>query len=255
MSYLIELPAFAGPFDLLFHLIEQDEINIWDIPIARITEQYLAYIDTLTELDLDVAGEYLVMAATLLAIKARLLLPAAPSGSEEEGEAAADPRLALVARLLEYRQYKEAGQALRHIITSREKLYPRGYNRAPGPAPPIYAHPVGDATTADLLQALRTVLSIYRPPAPEAAIPREYVSVDERVSQLRRIMARRRITSFQSLLPPQPTRRDVVVTFLALLELVRTGFCAAVQEQLFGPIELAQPAASAGMQLADGRQA
>ncbi len=240
MSYQIRLPVFEGPFDLLFHLIEQEEINIWDIPIARITGQYLDYLCSLTELDLDVAGEFLVMAATLLAIKARLLLPAPPCEDEEatDGMAEPDPRLTLVARLLEYRRFKEAGQTLRQLAAGRDRLFPRGFSRIAGRVAPLFTRPVGDLTVPDLAAAMQTVLAAYRPPAPADVLPRRQVSVADRVTELRKILSKRQVVAFRDILPPHPSRYDIVVSFLALLELVRLDVCAAVQQGLFGPIEL-----------------
>jgi len=239
MSYHISLPMFEGPFDLLFHLIESEEIDIWDIPIARITEQYLEYIVSLAELDLSIAGEFLVMAATLLAIKARLLLPVTTeSTTNEEEQQNSDPRLSLVARLLEYRRFKEAGLTLSQLASGRDKLYPRGYARSVTPVKPLFTRPIGDVTLAQLAKAMQTVQAIYEPPASTTAIPGRRLSVIERIDQLQRLLLKKECMSFSDLFSSQATRADIVVTFLALLELVRQGLCVAVQQQQFGPIEL-----------------
>lgn len=236
MSYQVRLPEFEGPFELLFHLIEREEVDIWDIPIARITEQYLEYIASIQELDLELAGEFLVMAATLLALKARLLLPS-PSGPDgETGEA--DPRLELVERLLEYRRFKETAQALRELAAGRDRLYPRGNMALPPEMTPRFTNPVGQCTVADLLKAMYDVLTAYSPPPPVVAVPRRIITVEGRLEELSAIFALRPFCSFYSLLPSQPTRQDVVVTFLALLELVRQGMLRTAQEHPFGTIDV-----------------
>jgi segregation and condensation protein A len=238
MSYQVCLPIFEGPFELLFHLIEKDEVAIWDIPIAHITEQYLDYITTLQELDLEVAGEFLVMAATLLAIKARSLLP--PAETEDTDEIQADPRLELVNRLLEYRRFRSAAQTLNACQTGRDRLYPRGYTAVPESMRPLFTRPVGNATLADLTAAMRVVLDAYQPPAPTVAIPRRVLTVDGRISAIKHMLMQYPHCTFQSLLPEHPTKQDIVVTFLALLELVRRGLLRVMQSEPFGNIDLSR---------------
>lgn len=237
MSYQVRLPVFEGPFELLFHLIEQEEVAIWDIPIARIAEQYLEYIATMQELDLELAGEFLVMAATLLAIKARLLLPQ-PEADEAATEEAVDPRMELVARLLEYRRFREAAHELSQLGAGRDRLFARGYTPPPVGLAPLYTRPIGKATISDLAHAMRVVLEAYQPPPPTVAVPRRRLTVEGRVADLQAMFARNPFCSFHSLLPKRPTRQDVVVTFLALLELIRRGMLRAKQPTPFGSIDV-----------------
>jgi segregation and condensation protein A len=238
MSYQVRISVFEGPFDLLFHLIEQEEVEIWDIPVARITEQYLEYLAAIDELDLESAGEYLVMAATLLAIKARLLLPTPLSESEEcEG---VDPRLELVSRLLEYRRYREAAAALADLAVGRDLLHPRGRTQYSDWSQPRFPRPVGEATVDDLQRAMREVLNAYQPPPPTVAIPRRVVTIEGCIRDIEQAVQAKPFCSFRHLLPATPTRQDVVVTFLALLELIHRGLLSAEQSEIFGPIEISR---------------
>jgi segregation and condensation protein A len=230
----VKLEVFEGPLDLLLHLIKKNEVQITDIPIATITDQYLAVLEDLPELNLDGAGEYLVMAATLTYIKSRMLLPPDP---DEEGEGEEDPRAELVQQLLEYQRYREAAADLgsrrlldRDVFAARGEPAPGENVDAPGPR-------VRDASLADLLDALRDVLVRLRPP-PAHAIVAAGLSVEECVE---RILARFALGSgveFADVFEPESSRGDVVVTFLALLELIRLKVIRAVQHERFGPIEL-----------------
>jgi segregation and condensation protein A len=237
MDYQVRIAEFEGPFDLLFHLLEQEKVDIWDIPIARITEQYLAYLATIDELDLESAGEFLVMAATLLTIKARLLLPA-PSCESEEAAEETDPRRELVNRLLIYRQFREAASVLAELAMGRDLLYPRGNIVHPDWRRPRFSRPVGKATVEDLLGAMHEVVNAYQPPPPTVAVPRRTVTVDGCINRIEHVLQKGSIHSFRSLLPSVPTRQDLIATFLAVLELVHRGLLRASQAELFGPIEI-----------------
>ena len=157
MSYRVKLDIFEGPLDLLLHLVKKNEVEIADIPVATITDQYLAYLDILQQLDLDVAGEYLVMAATLLHLKSRLLLPGDETGDEEEGE---DPRAELVRQLLEYQRFKEAAD----LLNRRDLLERDVFVRAPLlDETDAEADAVYDVSLGDLLDALQEVLKRAAP--------------------------------------------------------------------------------------------
>jgi segregation and condensation protein A len=230
----VKLDVFEGPLDLLLHLIKKNEVQITDIPIATITDQYLAMLEELPELNLDGAGEYLVMAATLMYIKSRLLLPADP---EDDAETEADPRAELVQQLLEYQRYREAAADL-----GARRVLDRDVFAAPGEPEPA-ADPadqrlrVRDASLADLLDALRGVLARLAPPAAHAIVT-PGLSVAQCVE---RILARFVVGSrveFAEVFSPQADRGEVIVTFLALLELIRLKVVRAVQHDRFGPIQL-----------------
>ena len=176
MAYQIHLPIFEGPFDLLFHLIKQQKIDLKEIPIAEITEQYLNYLTALEEIDLDMAGEFLVMAATLLSIKVRMLLPE-PAAADETEEEPVDPQQLLIARLLEYNRYKEAAAELDRLSRGREKLFPRGAVIPLSSLGCRYTRPVGDLTVRDLKAAMESLSAVAEPPDLTPIIPEVRVTV------------------------------------------------------------------------------
>lgn len=233
--YHVKLEVFEGPLDLLYHLVEEEEIDIWDIPIARITEQYLAYLDAMRELNIEVAGEFLVMAARLLYIKAKMLLPETPNADGAEDED--DPRMDLAAALLEYKLFKEAAGRLGELGEGRWAFVGRPPEVAPQGIRPVFDDPAGGRGAVDLAKAFARVLSSLRPPKP-IPLPRAFVSVAEKVSQLRQLFTRRRRVAFDSLFSRDAGRPEVIATFLALLELIRRGVLAARQDGLFGPITI-----------------
>jgi segregation and condensation protein A len=231
MSYEVKLERFAGPLDLLLHLIQRDEIDIYDIPIAHITRQYLDYIELMRMLDLDVAGEFLVMAATLMRIKAKMLLPTPPPGEEEE----IDPRDELVQRLLEYRQFKEAADTLKGHEERRRLAYERG--RVPGDedAGPL---PLAPATLFHLLDALNRVLARL-PARTVMELEGEAYDIEEKIASIHHRVRISGRMSFETLLGECRSRLEMIVTFLALLELLKMNRVQAVQSENFGEIELA----------------
>jgi segregation and condensation protein A len=218
-AYAVKLPAFEGPLDLLLHLIRQNEMDITDIPIALIGQQYLAYIELMRELNIDVAAEYLVMAATLALIKSRMLLP--PEESEEEGEEI-DPRSELVARLLEYQRFKEAAETL-----SRRRLLGRDIFEAHGPVP----DPIPDADREievglfELIEAFRRVLEDARDGDTLHAVETENVTVRERMIHVMEVLEQVENIEFMEIFKSRsgaaPSVPLVVATFLAMLELAR----------------------------------
>src|SRR5262249_13836143 len=208
--------------------------QITDIPIATITDQYLGMLEELPELNLDGAGEYLVMAATLMYIKSRLLLPADP---DEEAEPEADPRAELVQQLLEYQRYREAAADL-----GSRRILDRDVFAAPGePEPgedPAAGRPrVRDASLADLLDALGGVLVRLTPPAAHG-LPAPGLSVLQCIERILGRFALGPRVEFAEVFAPDAGRGEVIVTFLALLELIRLKVLRAVQHDRFGPIEL-----------------
>lgn len=231
--YHVKLEVFEGPLDLLYHLVQEQEIDIWDIPIARITEQYLQYLDAMRELDIEVAAEFLVMAARLVYIKAKMLLPDQREATEEEE--GGDPRAGLAEALQEYALFKEAARRLSELGEGRDALLPRPHSFALPKGAPVYEDPTGGLTVEQLAEAFRKVLDSRKPPRP-IPIPSVKVSVAEKVAALRRFFGLRRRALFTSLFPQRATRPEIVATFLALLELVRRRFVLARQEEPFGPI-------------------
>jgi segregation and condensation protein A len=229
-AYRVRLDLFEGPLDLLLHLIKKNELDVTNIPVAMVTEQYLSHLDLMRELNLDVAGEYLVMAATLLLIKSRLLLPSDPSEEDEEH----DPRADLVRQLLEYQRYREAAAALHDRPRLGRDVFPRETN-AEGIEPDPDAPPRLRVTTWQLMEAFRAVLARARPD-PVHEVESEPVSLRERMQSMLHALRVARSMTFESLFDERSTRRFVIVTFLGLLELVRLGAVEAVQEDRWGPI-------------------
>jgi len=228
--YRVRLDVFEGPLDLLLHLIKKSEVEITDIPIAQITEQYLGYLDMLRDLSLDVAGEFLVMAATLTLIKSRMLLPP----SEDEDAEEPDPRAELVQQLLEYQRYREAALAL----AERPLLHRDVFVREPLDDPEVTASgsaPPLRVTVWELLEAFRAVLQRARPAAVHEVIT-EGISLRDRARALLEALRATRRLDFESLFAEDGTRLEVIVTFLALLELMKLGAVRATQGERCGPI-------------------
>jgi segregation and condensation protein A len=242
MSYQVKLEIFEGPLDLLLHLVKKAEVDLYDIPIARITDQYLRYLALLQEMRLDVAGEYLVMAATLTYLKSRMLLPPAAGEAEEPEE---DPRAALVQQLLEYQRYREAALSLgERAVLGRDV-----FRRQPGaPADPAREDgmPLCEVSLADLLEAFREVLARAQRERFHEIVTEE-VSVAECVEVILRRLEADGSLRFRDLFAGVPSRARLVATFLALLELVRRQAVRARQETDGGDI-LLLPRAFAGEQ-------
>jgi segregation and condensation protein A len=229
----VSLPMFEGPLDLLLHLIKKNEVKITDIPIATITDQYLALLEEMPELNLDGAGEYLVMAATLTYIKSRMLLPAPP----DDEEAAEDPRAELVQQLVEYQRFREVAVALgERSVLNRDVFVGGGEVPEPG-LPGEEPLAVRDASLGDLLDALRDVLRRLRPPPAHEVRP-EALSIEECVARILAHFALGETVAFGSLFAPEAHRAEVIITFLALLELIRLRVLRARQPEQFGEIVL-----------------
>ncbi len=237
MSYEIHLDVFQGPFDLLLHLIEKNQVDIYDIPIAEITRQYLDYLRAMESLDLEIASSFLVMAAQLLAIKARLLLPKPSLLAVEEEEE--DAREELVRDLLEYKRYKEAAACLEQLAQEQSRFLAR-----PNEAAlylPLFAapHPLAGKTLADLTAAFQAVLARWEEQEPVLAIAQEEVTVrDKREEIYQALCASPTGCSFSRVFASCRRRTEMVVTFLALLELIRQKILHASQNQAFGEIYL-----------------
>jgi segregation and condensation protein A len=234
-AYTVKLESFEGPLDLLIHLIRKNEVDIYDIPISLITEQYLAYLELLQELNLDVAGEFLVMASTLIHIKSRTLLPRPdPSQSDELEE---DPREALVRRLLEHQKYKAAAELLHDRETLRGAQFMRPDASVADAAGDEY-EPELEVDLFTLLTAFRGVLerANRRPPM---VIPPEQISIEDRMQQLLGRLSETEACGFEDLFEDgDGSRPFVIVTFLALLEMIRLKLIRVFQSGGFGPIRV-----------------
>lgn len=242
MDYKVKLDRFEGPLDLLLFLIKKEEINIYDIPIAQITQQYLDYIRMLEFLNLELAGEFLLMAATLMRIKARMLLPRQPDEVEEED----DPRRDLVQQLLEYQKYKEASTNLEAMEYQRRLLFVRPEMALGEDAIEVeYSY-----SLFDLICAFKKVLD--RAEERYLEVKAEGVSLEERIESLRLRIAEAEVIAFADLFEAYSTKADLVVTFLALLEILRTGFATVKQTRAFGEIWIHRITAAPAEQSANG---
>jgi segregation and condensation protein A len=232
----IQLPVFEGPLDLLLYLIRRDRIDIHDIPIAPITRQYMEYLDVMRELNLDVAGEFMVMAATLIHIKSKMLVPVEPT--EVEGEEAEDPRDALVQRLLEFERYKAAAGV----------LYQKGQIRAATWTRPDTVLPAFDDAGEEMLEAgLFDLISAFkelldrRKTLLAHEVSGEGKSVEARMDEVLALLREGQSVDFLELFEGQGTKADMIVTFLALLELIRLKTVKVYQRGVFGPIRVFRP--------------
>lgn len=235
MSYTIKLPAFEGPFDLLLHLIRVNEMDIYDIPVAEITSQYLAYIEMMRELDLEVAGEFLVMAATLLHLKARMLLPVPPEPEDQEEEI--DEILSareLVRQLVEYRKFKEAAAVMRVYEDQAAKTL---YRTVPPPPPPQEEEQELSVEVDLLFKAFARVLRFVDSPAYNPVLTEQY-TVEEKLEYLQDIIVEGEDVDLEQVLKRCFSRQEVIVTFLAVLELCRMKRVQIQQSSAFDKILL-----------------
>ena len=232
-AYPVRLQNFEGPLDLLLHLIKKHEVNIYDIPIALITSQYLEYIDLMQELNLDVAGEFLVMAATLIHIKSRTLLPRPDPTQEDPDE---DPREALVRRLLEHQKFKAAAE----LLHERETLHSAQWTRADGPVLEIAGEapePEVEVDLFSLISAFRAVVERAKA-RPKVYLPAEQIPIEDRIEQLLSRLSETEACGFEDLFEDVQTRAGLVVTFLALLEMIRLKLIRVFQSGVVGPIRV-----------------
>jgi segregation and condensation protein A len=229
VSTSVQLEIFEGPLDLLLHLIKKNEVSIIDIPIATITEQYLATLELMENLSLDVAGEFLVMAATLIHIKSRMLLPAGDDeADEEEG---IDPREELVRRLLEYQRYKEAAAELEQ----RDLLARDVFVRSATPTEEVGPRGFREVSVFELLGALKRIID-HLPKDSVHEVALDKITVREKMTLLLETLRVHGSVFFESLFAAVKSRNEVVVTFLAMLELVKVQAIRIFQEEMAGPI-------------------
>jgi segregation and condensation protein A len=234
-AFPVKLSNFEGPLDLLIHLIKEHEVNIHDIPIALITAQYLEAIALLQELDLDIAGEFLVMAATLIHIKSKMLLPRPDTAAGVDGEAE-DPRDALVRRLLEHEKFKAAAG----LLHEREQLRAAQWLRPDGRVAEIAGadyEPEIEVDLFSLLTAFQAVVQRLKQ-RPKVRLPPEQLSVEARIEQLLERLSETHACGFEDLFADAHDRAGLIVTFLALLEMIRLKLVRVFQSGTFGPIRV-----------------
>jgi segregation and condensation protein A len=232
-AYAVKLASFQGPLDLLIHLIKKNEVNIYDIPIALITAQYLEYIELMEELNLDVAGDFLVMAATLIHIKSRMLLPRPDPAQEDEEE---DPRQSLVERLLEYQKYKTAANLLHERETLRSAQWQRPDQAVADIAGEV-VEPELEVDLFSLMAAFKAVLDRAKQ-RPTVPIPGAQISIEDRMAQLLARLSESQACGFEDLFEDAADKPALIVTFLALLEMIRLKVVRVFQAGMFGSIRV-----------------
>src|SRR4051812_1563675 len=246
-EYKVKFEVFEGPLDLLLYLIKREEVDIYEVNLTSLAGQFIEYIDTMRLLDLEIAGEFLVMAATLMFIKSRELLlveQRAETEPEEEGE---DPRWELIRQLVEYKKFKDAASQLQVLEFRQEDVFARVPGKLEFEAEAIPTR--GDASIFDLVNAVTSILKRFNKRDDLRDIFEDKWSVSEKIEHLMRAASERATMKFSELFAGVTSRTEVVVTFLALLELIRLKQLTAVQSDAFGEIEicrsLPEPAAPA----------
>jgi segregation and condensation protein A len=230
-TYRVRLPIFEGPLDLLLFLVKKNEYDIFDIPIAEITRQYMEHIEIMKVLNLDIAGEYLVMAATLAHIKSKMLLP--PDRTEDQEEEELDPRMELALKLAEYERFKDAARQLDEFDILLRDVFLRGGKMVLEDE----EDKLTDLTLFELVAALQKVLLA----APKETVHQIIVgelTIQEKMAELSQLISERGEMVFEELFVGEPSRMTIVVTFLALLELIKARIVRIYQAQPFGTIRL-----------------
>ena len=230
-TYQITLPFFDGPMDLLLYLIKEHQLDIYDIPISKITKEYLAYLEIMRTLNLDIAGDFLVMAATLMQIKSRMLLPIDPSLEQPEE----DPRLELMRRLIEYKKFRDAADQLSDLEKIKTHLLPRNVSldlKREGEEEHLE-----EVTLFGLLAAFKDVL-IHSQEDMTAELSRPEITVTQKINDLVDLLQKNQRIAFRPFLTACRTKIEKIVSLLALLELIRLRLVRAVQGKIFGEIEI-----------------
>ncbi|HTY88629.1 MAG TPA: segregation/condensation protein A [Candidatus Acidoferrum sp.] len=235
-EYKVQFEVFEGPLDLLLYLIKKEEVDIYQVNLTRLATQFIEYIDLMRQFDLDIAGEFLVMASTLMYIKSRELLPVDQQvqvEGEEEGE---DPRWELIRQLVEYKKFKDAAARLQVLEAQQENIFPRvpGKLEFETAAPP----PKPDVSIFDLLHAVSSVLQRFGQRETPGDIFEDKWTVSEKIEFVLRLVAERGTVRFTELFAGAANRAEVICTFLALLELIRLRQLVCAQAEEFGEIEI-----------------
>jgi segregation and condensation protein A len=249
MEYKVQLEVFEGPLDLLLHLIKKDEVDIYNIPIARITTQYMEYLDLMKMIIPDVAGEFMVMGATLMYIKSRMLLPQDQQVSDPEAPAdELDPRWDLIRQLVEYKKFKEAAEHLHAKEVLQESVYTRQQSTLGFEAPVEENSVLGEVSIFDLLNAFNKVLKRADQAENLQEIFEDKYTVSDKIDFILKLTAVEERTTFGRLFEGMASRTEIIVTFLAILELIRLKQLRVVQAESFGEIDIVRVKEEAGDQ-------
>jgi segregation and condensation protein A len=235
-EYKVQFEVFEGPLDLLLYLVKKEEVDIYEVDLTKIATQFIEYLETMRQLDLEVAGEFVVMAATLMYIKSRELLPVDQQVQAEGEEDEEDPRWELIRQLVEYKKFKDAAAQLHERETEQEKIFPRlpgkpEFEPAPSPPPQV--------SLFDLISAVSNILKRFQDRNESLRdIYADKWTVSEKIESLRKLIQERPRARFSELFEHTTSRSEVVVTFLALLELIRLKVLAVSQPEPFSEIEI-----------------
>src|SRR5256714_4920170 len=238
-DYKVKLEVFEGPLDLLLYLIKRDEIDIYDISLERITRQYLEYLQAFKELQIDIAGEFVVMAANLIYLKSRSLLPLDQQPPEEDADED-DPRWDLIRQLIEYKKFKEAAAQLHDRALEQERIFTRDGGNVASSETPMPLHEVG---IFQLIHAFQEVIKRVEAREDLREIFGERFSVSDKIEKILERVANGASVRFSELFGQIVSRVEIVVTFLALLELIRLNQVRVLQRKIFDEIEIAAIAA------------
>ena len=232
MPYKVKLDAFEGPLDLLLFLIKKSEVDIYDIPISEITQQYLAYIEIIQLLDIEAAADFILMAATLMRIKAQMLLP---RPEVEELEEIEDPRQELVYRLLEYKRFKDIALDLAGRESEARRIFPRGGFKIEHNGFDEELLKSSEVTLFDLVAAFKAIVE-KRTQVPVHRIEEINVTIEDRMAAVMAVIESRPQVEFSELFSPEDDRIVLIVTFIAVLELIKQRLLRAVQSESFGKL-------------------
>ena len=235
-EYKVQFEVFEGPLDLLLYLIKKEEVDIYEVNLTKLATQFIEYIDLMRVFDLEVAGEFLVMASTLMYIKSRELLPADQQVAVEGEDESEDPRWELIRQLVEYKKFKDAAAQLQTLEARQENIFPRlpGKLELENPAP----LPKPDVSIFDLLNAVNSVLKRFGQREGDGAIFEDKWTVSEKIEFILRVLAERGSMRFSELFATAANRSEVICTFLALLELIRLKQILCAQPEAFAEIEI-----------------
>ena len=234
MTYKIQLENFEGPLDLLLYFIRRDELDIYDIPIAKITKDFISIVEEWKRLNLLVAGDFIVMASTLMRIKAKMMIPR--QELNDEGEII-DPRAELIQQLIDYRRYRNAAEKLKNMSDTRKQFFPRQFQQELVNSEKNLVPILNDITLYELAKIFKKVLE-KRPIVSQFELNREPIRLDKQKEMILKYFDGEGRLNFTILLKNLKTRLELIVTFLAVLDLIQEGNCIIKQSRIFGDIEL-----------------
>ena len=235
-EYKVKFEVFEGPLDLLLYLIKKEEVDIYEVNLTKLATQFIEYIELMRQFDLEIAGEFVVMAATLMLIKSRELLPVDQQVQVEGEEEGPDPRWELIRQLVQYKKFKDAAGRLQELESLQENTFPRIPGKPEFADEP--ARPKAEASIFDLLNAVSNVLKRFAAPEDSRDVFEDKWTVSEKIEHILRAVTDRAHLRFAELFEGVTSRTEVVVTFLAVLELIRLRQIRAAQTAEFGEIEI-----------------